>query len=457
MPWLDVLNTFDGIYVSWDPAMWHKTLNYHGKWKIENGETSASRQVKVKVHNPNIGSNDQEIWVLLTRHVIDTGKSSEFIALNVQIEDDFAGHSISCNTSGISNKKVSEFSFIEVLSSWIPQLQGPYTNSPHFLTRLSIPPLQSSGTLSISTLYDGDGTSTDVGFTLTIYAGFETTVDWVKKENLSAPFTETINGSLTSKNSGGNSTNPTFMINPQYHLRIHPSTNDGADKSKVTLTMKAVRDIPVQAMVVWSDGQRVFEPSEKEIVSTSGKHSYGFARLVVQLSPGDYNVILSAFEPHHTGSYSLVVDSSSRFNISPIPQEGAGMFSKTIRGVWDLSNAMGAPSFQRYFENPVYELVLKSQASVKVRLQLVQHSSNAAMNVTIYSGSDHPSADRHVATSGAYDDARSGVVTPQTNLSKGRWWIVPSTYNPGVQATFQLIVYSTTPIDVQLRQRNTTT
>jgi len=97
---------------------------------------------------------------------------------------------------------------------------------------------------------------------------------------------------------------------------------------------------------------------------------------------GDYNVILSAFEPHHTGPYSLVVDSSSRFNISPIPQEGAGMFSKTIRGVWsvhslycrssslsmrirDLSNAMGAPSFQRYFENPVYELDLKSQASVK--------------------------------------------------------------------------------------------
>jgi len=94
---------------------------------------------------------------------------------------------------------------------------------------------------------------------------------------------------------------------------------------------------------------------------------------------------------------------------------------------------------------------------LRVRLQLVQHSSNAAMNVTIYSGSDHPSADRHVATSGAYDDARSGVVTPQTNLSKGRWWIVPSTYNPGVQATFQLIVYSTTPIDVQLRQRNATT
>ena len=62
MPWLDVLNTFDGIYVSWDPAMWHKTLNYHGcvasdlslsffalsrsrKWKIENGETCKSDAV----------------------------------------------------------------------------------------------------------------------------------------------------------------------------------------------------------------------------------------------------------------------------------------------------------------------------------------------------------------------------------------------------------------------------
>ncbi|THV06173.1 cysteine proteinase [Dendrothele bispora CBS 962.96] len=435
MPWSDVLNTFDGLYLSWDPAMWHKMLIYHGKWKVENGQTSASRQIRVKVHNPNIRSNDQEIWVLLTRHVVDTRKSSEFIALNVQIEDDFAGRSVSCNTSGISNK-------------------GPYTNSPHFLTRLSIPPLQSSGTLSISALYDGS--SSDVGFSLTVYAGVEIEVEWVNQNVLSAPFTETVSGSLTSKNSGGNSTHPTFMINPQYHLRIFPSAKNGAEKTKVVLTMKAIKDIPVQVMVVWSNAQRVFEPSEKEIVATSGRHSYGFARLVEKLSPGDYNVILSAFEPHHTGEYSLIIDSSLRFSISPIPQEGAGMFNKMIRGAWGVSNAMGAPSFHRYFDNPVYELGLKSQASVKVRLQLVQHSSNVAVNVTIYSASDSPSTDRHVATSGAYDDARSGVVTPQTNLSKGRWWIVPSTYNPGVQATFQLIVYSTAPIEVQPRPRKTT-
>ena len=33
---------------------------------------------------------DEEIWVLLTRHVTDTHRTSDFIALKVEIEDDLA-------------------------------------------------------------------------------------------------------------------------------------------------------------------------------------------------------------------------------------------------------------------------------------------------------------------------------------------------------------------------------
>ncbi|KAF5355468.1 hypothetical protein D9758_006317 [Tetrapyrgos nigripes] len=430
LAWSDVLDIFDGIYLSWDPTMWHQTLTYHGKWKVKDDQTSASRQIRVNLQTPHVRPNDKEIWVLLTRHVVDTRGSSEFIALNVQLEDDFLGHSVTCTTSGISDRK------------------GPYTNSPHFLTRVSMPVLQASGTLSIEALYEGS--SKDVGFSLTVYADSEINVDWIK-DTPSALFSEPIDGVLTSKNSGGNPTQPTFMINPQYLLRI-PSPTKGSAKAKVTLTMKTLKDVPVQIMLVWSNnGERLFEPSEKDIVSTSGKHSYGFARLVVELSPGDYNIILSAFEPHHTGPYSLVVDSSLRFSLSAVPQEGAGKFSKLIKGSWNASNAMGGPSFQQHFENPVYELELKSQASVQVRLQLLEQS-NTAINVTIYAASEHISPDRHFATSGAYDSAISGVVTPDTTLSKGKWWIIPSTYNPGVQAAFQLIVYSTASIDIQLRR-----
>ena len=45
-------------------------------------------------------------------------------------------------------------------------------------------------------------------------------------------------------------------------------------------------------------------------------------------------MVVSAFEPHHMGSFSLQVDSSYPFDLKPIPQEGAGMYSKVVRGSW---------------------------------------------------------------------------------------------------------------------------
>jgi uncharacterized protein YpmS len=30
IPWSEVLNTFDGIYLSWDPKMWERQLTFHG-------------------------------------------------------------------------------------------------------------------------------------------------------------------------------------------------------------------------------------------------------------------------------------------------------------------------------------------------------------------------------------------------------------------------------------------
>jgi hypothetical protein len=49
---------------------------------------------------------------------------------------------------------------------------------------------------------------------------------------------------------------------------------------------------------------------------------------------GDYTVILSAFEPDQTGKFTLKVESTSRFELKSIPQEGAGMYVKTVRGEW---------------------------------------------------------------------------------------------------------------------------
>ena len=49
---------------------------------------------------------------------------------------------------------------------------------------------------------------------------------------------------------------------------------------------------------------------------------------------GDYSVVISAFEPRHLDSFSLTVSACSPFDLRPIPQEGAGMYQKIVKGEW---------------------------------------------------------------------------------------------------------------------------
>ncbi|KAG7091220.1 hypothetical protein E1B28_010271 [Marasmius oreades] len=430
LTWSQVLNVFEGIYISWDPKIWPESLIHHGSWRPQDTTISS-----VRVAMQSSTDEDDEILVLLSRHIEDTRKTSEFIALKVQLEDEeveilAANHD---SDHAISTK-------------------GSYTNSPHILARLPISRSylseQSSAILSISVLYDGQLT-TEVGYTISVYAKSHLKLTWGKRPETTM-FVETIPGSFNNRTAGGNPTYPSFMFNPQYHLRLSPERASVRTKGRVMLTVEGSKDLPMQIMVVWSQGQRIIEPSEKDIVTTSGPYSYGVARLSTQLLPGDYNVIVSAFEPGYTGDFKVTVASSLRFNLANVPQESAGMFTKIRRDAWSGASAAGAPSFDRYFENPVFEFSLSAAAKVQVRLQLDQSYMSSSLNVAIYSASQKTSPDNpdnYLATSRGYSDALTGVITPLVHLPKGKYWIVPSTYNPGMKAPFKLIVYSTVVVE----------
>ena len=58
-------------------------------------------------------------------------------------------------------------------------------------------------------------------------------------------------------------------------------------------------------------------------------------RLIPISLAGDYTLVVSPFEPRHLGKFALHLECSDRFDITPIQQEGAGMFTKpVIRGQW---------------------------------------------------------------------------------------------------------------------------
>lgn len=92
----------------------------------------------------------------------------------------------------------------------------------------------------------------------------------------------------------------------------------------------------------------------------------------------------------------------------------------------------------------MFEVDIPSSTQFKIRLQLLQPTTSIALNVTVYPRYVTPSSDqqRHVLTSGAYDDAIAGVATPQISVAAGKYYVVPSTYNPGTEVGFKIIIYS---------------
>ncbi|TFK74616.1 cysteine proteinase [Pluteus cervinus] len=450
MPWADVVNVFEGIYINWDPAPWSNVQTFHGVWRINEDSSdsstssscasgsqpetlSTSHTIRLKFKNEN--ESESEILILLTRHISDTSNTSDFISLRTQVQDEFLAASS-----------------VSISSQHSLTTRGSFTNSAHVLSRTRLSATQTSGTIAIHATYDG--LTPQVGFTVTVYAPQGVTTEWDERIT-TPPFVKKAVGSFTIRNSGGNCSHPTFMLNPQYRLRVLKKSEgvspSSTDKARVSFTLQSGRDLPVSFAVVWSQGERISELAHKDIVCSSGAYGYGLSRAAKDLHVGDYTLILSTFEPRQVGPYSLKVESSCVIDLEPILQEGAGMRSKVLRGAWENGTAGGSPSFHRYAQNPIFELENSAMTQAIVRLQIAGRTTSVPLNVAIYPANTLDS-DRATATSGSYDDSISGVVIPKAVLSPGKYWIVPSTYNPGVEASFQLLLYTSTDVKVSQGQ-----
>jgi calpain-7 len=238
------------------------------------------------------------------------------------------------------------------------------------------------------TLHEGIG-ERETGYTVLVYS--HSAVHW-EKPRVALPFSKQvrlanrvgcqytqysqITNTFTSTNAGGNSTYPTFMNNPQYRLQVHPSTkglaNSRASNQNVfNVVVRCGRDMPVNIMLVWSGGSRVFEyvPGDRsgsiadwryrlaqpDVAMESGAYTYGFASASGSLRrtwaghqvfqhthnevAGQYTLIISGHSPRHQGPFQLSVESVERFELEPIPQEGAGMYSKSMIGDWCVSSS----------------------------------------------------------------------------------------------------------------------
>ncbi|KAG2015319.1 hypothetical protein CC2G_008602 [Coprinopsis cinerea AmutBmut pab1-1] len=370
--WSDALNMFDGIYLSWDPSIWDKCITFHGMWKRQDPE-DVTKQLFIKfrdnrpstppvdqvdgTRHPSPAEEDTEIWVLLTRHLSNSHRTQDFIALRVQVEDDVKG-AVVLNQQMVCRKET-------------------YTNSTHILVRARLKPSDRNGILSVVASYDG--VASEVGFTLNVYSPKDVDVEWEEGEGVGeARYSDKESGTFTLRTAGGNCTHPTFMINPQYRLVVHPAkplsaalraqnaTTAGA--GRMTFTLKSSKDIPVNVAVVRSNAgeERVTELAERDLIASSGPYTYGVAKVSKDIPPGEFTLILSTFDPETTGPFNLKIESvTNPFDVRLIPQEGAGMYSKSFIGSWDIRTSGGSISSAAHDRNPKYQVEVPTRTQFK--------------------------------------------------------------------------------------------
>jgi calpain-7 len=199
----------------------------------------------------NKDGKETEIWVLLARHFRDTRHTNEYIALNVQEDDMVLGDQ---ERVALKVRFLPFISYLWRSPSFNPSavLTNPpdraTTQTAHPLSRIKTSQFQTytSGSFSLLVCYEGQ--FDQVGFTVTALAySSDVVVSWdtrvppakyMQKVPLEFVLFSTaadgcqIDGVLAHKTAGGNCTHPTYMVNLQYHLRVHNSTSASIEKGR---------------------------------------------------------------------------------------------------------------------------------------------------------------------------------------------------------------------------------
>ncbi|KAM0793367.1 hypothetical protein ACM66B_000822 [Microbotryomycetes sp. NB124-2] len=306
LDWDELPTYFEALHVSWDPSLFSHEATIH--CSAESKSTGASRLAKAQfvLQLDDSQLNQQQVWLLLSRHVASKDDARVFMGLNVATHQE--------GRAGVVQHETSSFQ-----------------DNDHLLCRFQ--PVPSATKLDV--FVSSQAETAEFAFTLRAFA---TCPVAFAEGSPALPYSVQLEGSWDGKTAGGNHACPTFLNNPQYRVKVLSDPNKPAARARIDVGAQVTNGVslPINVRLVRGGGRRVGDIAERDVVAGSSQYSYGSDHVAASdLAPGMYTIIVSSFESRTRGDFSLSCESSIPIELKPIPQEGDGMYVRTIRAVWN--------------------------------------------------------------------------------------------------------------------------
>ena len=179
-----------------------------------------------------------------------------------------------------------------------------------------------------------------------------------------------------------------------------------------------------------------------------------------------YTLVLSSYEKGRDLGGTLKIESNQPLTVRTIGAEGQGMFAQKLNGCWDANTAGGCANNGAFHgKNPAWQVQLRGETDFMMRLAITAQNVGG-MNITNpeefkccvgmsmfrTNSTQFPlSANQYkiqnlrnaaISTSdGSYTWNLSAAVSKKEKLAAGVYIVVPTTYDPGVFAHFEISLY----------------
>ncbi|KAL9055397.1 MAG: hypothetical protein Q9162_003594 [Coniocarpon cinnabarinum] len=338
MPFQDVLQHFDSLYLNWNPGLWKYRSDTHFEWDLSSSRSpmnSLRSNPQYTLHSNQNG----EVWIILSRHFMDhqhpdLNASSTGIAKN-------ADNGLKPQTEEVY---VSLYAFKShgkrVVSMRNALISNPFVDTPQTLMKLNAQVNEPITVVPAEQLLGPHS----YNFSLSVFSQHGVSV---RKATLRYGDSTHETGRWTEETAGGNAKSDTYTNNPQYALHL-PS------ESPLSIILESANDdLSVNVKLLHGQGKRFeAELKSRDIILDSGEYRRhcviaSTSKVYAENQPqsisdnisestipsGNYTLIVSTFGPGQLGDFTLTVESNVNASLNRIARSGAGRVLKRFSDV----------------------------------------------------------------------------------------------------------------------------